>query len=105
MLPNAEMVPKELIFVVKISCLPKYRVKYYDYIVNWCSLINCNWCVSLDIAQMLALTSKQPSAWTFFSPPDMPKQPPRLYSCLVCTELLHVFVITAHRVSQKARRL
>ena len=33
----------------------KYRVKYYDYIVNWCSLIYCNWCVSLDIAQMLAL--------------------------------------------------
>ena len=50
-----------LFFVFKISFLSKYRVKYYDYIVNWCSLINCNslinctWCVSLDIAQMLAL--------------------------------------------------
>ena len=22
---------------------------YYDYIVNWCSSITCNWCVSLDI--------------------------------------------------------
>ena len=24
-------------FVFKISVLPKYRVKYYDYIVEWCS--------------------------------------------------------------------
>ena len=46
-----------LFFVFKISLLPKDRVKYYDYIVNWCSLINYNWCVSLDIAQILALTA------------------------------------------------
>ena len=45
-----------LFFVFKISFLPKYRVKYYDYIVNRVSLINYNWCVSLDISQMLALT-------------------------------------------------
>ena len=37
-----------LFFVFKISFLPKYRVKYYDYIVKWCSGIECNWCVSLD---------------------------------------------------------
>ena len=46
-----------LFFVFKMSYLPKYRVKYYDYIVKWCSGIQCNWCVSLDIAKMLALKS------------------------------------------------
>ena len=25
-----------LFFVFNISGLPKYRVKYYDYIVKWC---------------------------------------------------------------------
>ena len=30
---------------------------YYDNIVKWCSLINCNGCVSLDIAYILALSS------------------------------------------------
>ena len=39
----------EIYFVFKISFLPKYRVIYYDYTVKWCSLINCNWCVLLDI--------------------------------------------------------
>ena len=34
-----------MFIVFKISFLPKYRVNYYDYIVNWRSLINCNWCV------------------------------------------------------------
>ena len=29
--------------------LPNYCVKYYDYIVKWCSGLACNWCVSLDI--------------------------------------------------------
>ena len=29
----------------KISILPNYRVKYYDYIVKWCSGMKCNWCV------------------------------------------------------------
>ena len=28
-----------LLFVVKISFLPKYRVKYYDYIIQWCFVI------------------------------------------------------------------
>ena len=37
-------------FELKISFLPKHRVKYYDYIVKWCSGIHCNWCVSLDVA-------------------------------------------------------
>ena len=35
-------------------------------IVNWCSLINCNWCVSLDIVQMLALRQGTPHKATFF---------------------------------------
>ena len=26
-----------LFFMFKISSLPKYRVKYYDYIIKWCS--------------------------------------------------------------------
>ena len=26
-----------LFFVFKISILPNYHVKYYDYIVKWCS--------------------------------------------------------------------
>ena len=26
------------------------------YSLKWCSLNNCNWCVSLDIAYILALT-------------------------------------------------
>ena len=39
-----------LYFAFKNSFLPKYRVKFYDYIVKWCSGIQCNWCVSMDIA-------------------------------------------------------
>ena len=42
-------------FVFKLSFLPKYRVINYDYTVKWCSLINCNWCVWLDIVYILAL--------------------------------------------------
>ena len=41
----------------KISFLPKYRVKYYDYIVKWCSGVTCECCVSLDIALTLALST------------------------------------------------
>ena len=42
---------KSVFFVFKISFLPKYHdVKRYDYIVKWCSGIQCNWCASLDIA-------------------------------------------------------
>ena len=40
---------KSFSFVFKISFLPNYRVKHYDYIVTWCSGIACNWCVSLDM--------------------------------------------------------
>ena len=32
-----------LFSAVKILFLPKYCVKYYDYIVKWCSGIACNW--------------------------------------------------------------
>ena len=40
-----------LYFAFTNSCLPKYRVKCYDYIVKWCSGVLCNWCVvSMDIA-------------------------------------------------------
>ena len=35
-------------FVFKISPLRNYRVKYYDYIVKWCSGIACDWSASLD---------------------------------------------------------
>ena len=46
-----------LLFVFKMSLLPKYHVKYYDYIVvKWCSGIACNWCALLDID--LSLVSK-----------------------------------------------
>ena len=31
------------------SFLPKYRVKYFDYTLKWCSEIECNRCVSMDI--------------------------------------------------------
>ena len=46
-----------LFFVFKHVFLPTYRVKHYDYIVKWGSGIQCNWCVSLDIAYILALTT------------------------------------------------
>ena len=39
-----------LFFVFKISLLRNYHVKYYDYIVKWCSGITCDWSASLDIA-------------------------------------------------------
>ena len=39
----------------KISLLSNYHVKYYEYIVKWCSGVSCNWCVSLDIGLILAL--------------------------------------------------
>ena len=45
-----------LFFVFKISLLTNYGVKYYDYIVKWCSGIACNWCASLDVGLILALT-------------------------------------------------
>ena len=44
-----------LFFAFTNSFLPKYRVKYYDYIIKWCSGIYCNWCVSMDIDSSLAL--------------------------------------------------
>ena len=46
-----------LFFVFKISFLPNYRVKYYDYIVKWWSGVACKWCVSLDIGLGLALSA------------------------------------------------
>ena len=53
-----------LFFVFKMSSLPKYRVMYYDYIVKWCSWKKFNWCVSLDIAKMLALNEHANTANT-----------------------------------------
>ena len=44
-----------LFFVFTILFLPNYSVNYYDYIVKWCSGVACNWCVSLDIALILAI--------------------------------------------------
>ena len=51
---NMAMLLTSLLFVFEISFLPKYRVNYYDYIIKWCFGILCNWCVSLDIAHILA---------------------------------------------------
>ena len=49
---SSEMVTllNSLSFVFKISFLPTYCVKYYDYIVKWCRGTACHWCASLDIA-------------------------------------------------------
>ena len=55
MIMHANMEMTSLIFVFEILFLPKYRVNYYDYIIKWCFGIKCNWCVSLDIAHILAL--------------------------------------------------
>ena len=64
-----------LFLVFKNSLLPNYRVKYYDYIVKWCSGIACNWCASLDIAYFSTLTCRidvvlfipvDPSSFSFF---------------------------------------
>ena len=44
-----------LFFVVEISFLPNYSVKYHDYIVKRCSRTACNWFVPLDIGLILAL--------------------------------------------------
>ena len=46
-----------LFFAFKISFLPNYPVKYYDYIVKLWHGVACNWCVSLDIDFTLALTN------------------------------------------------
>ena len=45
-----------LFFVFKMSLLPNYCVKYYDYIVAWCNGVALNWCVSLDIGLILTVT-------------------------------------------------
>ena len=58
---NMAALLNSLFFVFKISFLPKSRVKYYDYIVKWCSGIQCNWCVSLDIDYILASRDKESS--------------------------------------------
>ena len=57
---SAKMAP--LLNSLFFPCL-KFRccVRYYDYIVKWCSGIVCNWCVSLDIALILALSFYQSS--------------------------------------------
>ena len=45
-----EAMLNSLSVVFKKLFLPKYSVKDYRYIVQWCSGIKFNWCVSLDIA-------------------------------------------------------
>ena len=45
-----------LFVVFKMSFLPKYDAKHYDYIVKLCSGVACNSRASLDIALILALT-------------------------------------------------
>ena len=53
---NMAILLTSLLFVFKILFLRKYRVNYYDYIIKWCFGIQCNLCVSLDIAHILALS-------------------------------------------------
>ena len=48
-----------LSFAYTHSFLPKYRVEYYNYIIKWCSGISCNWCVSMDIDKIVALTKRK----------------------------------------------
>ena len=57
---NISTLLNSLFLVFNISFLPRpnYRVKYFDYIVKWCSGVACNWQVSLYIALIVALTSK-----------------------------------------------
>ena len=62
---NVAILLTSLFFVFKISLLPKYRVNYYNHIIKWCFGIQCNWCVSLDIAQILALVIKDHSSSPF----------------------------------------
>ena len=52
---NMVILLTSLFFVSTILFLPKYCVNYCDYIIKWCFGIKCNWCVSLDISQILAL--------------------------------------------------
>ena len=51
---NMAILFTSLLFVFEIFFLPKYHVNYYDYIIKWCFGIQCNWCVSLDNAHILA---------------------------------------------------
>ena len=53
--PGSPVVARDSEVAFNISVLPKYRVICYDYTVKCCSLINCNWCVWLDIVYILAL--------------------------------------------------
>ena len=51
---NMATLLNSLISVFKISFLPNFRAKYYDYIVKMCSGVACNCCVSLDIDYILS---------------------------------------------------
>ena len=44
-----------LCFVFKYSFQSTFRVKYYDFIVKWCSGISFDGCASLDIGFILAV--------------------------------------------------
>ena len=58
---SGEMAPllNSLFLVFEISLLPSYCANSNVMIIlNWCSGIACNWCVSLTIALILALTTR-----------------------------------------------
>ena len=38
-----------LSFAFANSFLPKYRVKYYDYIVKWCTSVTVNWGTTVHV--------------------------------------------------------
>ena len=44
--------------VFNISSLLNYRVKYYYSFIKWCRGVACNWCASLGIVLIVALTVK-----------------------------------------------
>ena len=71
-----------LLFVFKVSYLPNYRIKYYTYIVKLRCGVACNWCVSLGIAFILALTSNEtvPQRHKWHKSPLLPD-----YQCM-CTD-------------------
>ena len=43
-----------LFFMFKMLFLYNYCIKYYDYIVKWCSGVACNWWVSLAEADHIS---------------------------------------------------
>ena len=69
-----------LFFVFKISLLPNYHVKYYDYIVKWCSTVACNRCVSLDIGLIIGVRINRGVYGTKLSPLNYVDRENHVYS-------------------------